>query len=230
MIIFYRGTCTITWAAIFGILSSSTLAHSVLAAPEYAIGWLVMQATVKLRQPVNIVLAAALSNLAPALSMLKVSPLLAIFAADKKTWKTMSSARENIEQSPHFSKSAQECVQRFFGRLSRFVKWVEGPIDKYGFSYFLVSKATGLTTLTGATLAAMYGLDVSAALSKWGLTSELQNDAGLFACSAALNTLLSPLHFCGAVAAAHHLENTSAKLWREKEVHELHEAMGVRTR
>merc|ERR1739848_35795 len=38
---------------------------------------------------------------------------------------------------------------------------------------------------------------------------------GLFACSAAFNTLLSPLHFCGAVGMAHTLERYASRVWRD---------------
>ena len=37
------------------------------------VGWLVMRSTVKLRQPLNLALAAGLSKLAPSLAMLKVT-------------------------------------------------------------------------------------------------------------------------------------------------------------
>ena len=39
----------------------------------FKVGWLVMRSTVKLRQPLNFALAAGLSQLAPSLSMLKVT-------------------------------------------------------------------------------------------------------------------------------------------------------------
>ena len=39
----------------------------------FKVGWLVMRSTVKLRQPLNLALAAGLSKLAPSLSMLKVT-------------------------------------------------------------------------------------------------------------------------------------------------------------
>merc|ERR1712113_1045776 len=62
----------------------------------------------------------------------------------------------------------------------------------------------------------MHGLDVPAALSKLGLSGELQSNAGLFACSAALNTPCVPLHFYGAVGAVRSLEQISSRLREEK--------------
>lgn len=217
MVIFYRGVCTVTWAVIFHALCASSIALSALAHPNYAVGWLVMQSTVKLRQPINAALAATTSNLVPALSLLKVSPLLVFFAADAKTKSMLGSARTSIEESPLLGSQGQELTKRCFNGFTRFVRWAEGPIDKYGFSYFLSAKFTGLLTLSMSTLAASHGLDISGVLSHWGFSSELQADAGLLACAAGFNTMLAPVHFVGAVRLAQFLEKQAISSWREEQ-------------
>mmetsp|Transcript_107746 Transcript_107746/g.347853 ORF Transcript_107746/g.347853 Transcript_107746/m.347853 type:complete len:389 (+) Transcript_107746:56-1222(+) len=215
MVIFFSATSTLTWALIYGALSASSTAGSLLAAPELAVGWLVMRVTYKLRAPLNLAAAAAVSGACPALSKLKVSPLLATFAADGDTQAAVQKARQRLEESPHLGPHARMLLKRSFLALASFVRWLEGPIDKYGLSYFLVAKASSLATVGAATAAAMHGLDVPAALAAWGLSDELQSGAGLLAGAAALNAPCVPLHFCGAVAAVRGLEGLAARAWLE---------------
>lgn len=82
---------------------------------------------------------------------------------------------------------------------ARFARWAEGPIDKYGLSYFIVSKVSNVSTLAAGAAAAAHGLDVASLLSTLGLSGELQGDSGLLACTVAVNVGFTPLHFLGAV-------------------------------
>ncbi|CAE8617953.1 unnamed protein product [Polarella glacialis] len=199
-VVFWNASCTLTWASVFGALSSSPTATALLASPDYAVGWLLMRATVKFRQPVNLGLAAVVSKLLPGLSMMKVSPLLAFVTPDAESRNALTSLRRWAFRLPFLGAGGRRLLRRFLRRSSDFVSWAQGPIDRYGLSYFLAAKVTSLTTLCGGTIAAMQGLDVSASLTWLGLSSELQKDAGLFACAAALNVPLAPLHFYGSVS------------------------------
>eukprot|EP00438_Fugacium_kawagutii_P015363 Skav235029 [mRNA] locus=scaffold854:7525:8924:+ [translate_table: standard] len=77
MVVFFNATSTLTWVTLFSTLSRCLAHAQVHIAPDFAVGFLAARSTVKLRQPLNIALAAGLSKLAPSLSLLKVSPLLA---------------------------------------------------------------------------------------------------------------------------------------------------------
>jgi len=217
VVIFFSGTATLCWAAIFAALSCSTTAGSVLAAPEFAVGWLVMRLTTRLRMPANVAAAALVSGAFPALSSLKISPLLAVFVGDSEAQAAAQRARRRLEESPRLSPEMQQVVKRSIRAMVDLARWAEGPIDKYGLSYYLVARATSVSTLCGATAAAMHGLDVPAALSRWGLSGELQSDAGLFACAAAMNVPCMPLHFLGAVHAVRGLEQVASRIWIEKQ-------------
>lgn len=218
MVIFFSGAVTLTWAAIFGALSCSAAAGSTLAAPELAVGWLVMRVTSRLRMPVNAAAAALVSGLCPALSSLRISPLLAAFAGSAEADDAARRARRSLERSPSLSPRVRRLLRRCFRAFGRWAQWAEGPIDRYGLSYYVVAKTTGVLTFCGATVAAMHGLDVPGALSRWGLSGELQADAGLFACAAAINVPCAPLHFLGAVGAVDKLERMGARIWLEKQL------------
>lgn len=225
MVVFFSGATTLTWAMTFVALSSLPSARLALGAPEIAVGWLVMRMTARLRMPLNFAVAAPLSRLLPALSRLKISPLLAVFAADAEAKKRFDEAKDKFIGSLR-SERMQRVVQNSFKASEKFVRWAEGPIDKFGLSYFVTSKVSNVSTLIGGTLAAMHGLDVSGQLSAWGLSADLQADSGLLAGTAALNVGFAPLHFVGAVAAVASVERLGSRLWldrqaelREKRLH-----------
>lgn len=217
MVIFFRGIGTLTWAPIFCVLSMSTSARSLLAAPEYAVAWLVVSTTFKLRQPLNAILAATLSRMVPAVSKLKVSPLLAFFATDRRTREAIDEVRKSIETSAQLSKWTQDMLKGSFRSGASAIRWVEGPIDKYGFAYFLAGKATSISLLGGATVAMTYGLDVPGVLSQLGLSGDLQDEAGLLACCSVLNVALTPIHFCGTVNGIQYLEQRASDVWQEEQ-------------
>lgn len=217
MIIFFSSTCTLSWISVFSVLSMSPSAVSLLAAPDFAVGWLVMRMTARLRMPLNLAIAAPLSRFVPALSELKVSPLLTVFAADEESAAKLKAARERLETSPKLSEFSQRCIQKTFSGFSKFTSWVEGPIDKYGLSYFLASKVTNVSTLTGATYLSMQGMDLPGTLSSWGLSGDLQADSGLLACTAALNVTFTPLHFYGSVATVLCFDRLATRLWAERQ-------------
>lgn len=215
MIIFFSGTTTLTWATTFVSLSMATQLHTVLAMPEFAVGFLVMRTTSRLRMPINLAIAATIARQFPIFSELKISPLLAAFAADEETKAKMRSFRERLEESPRHSERSQRLVKGFFSNFTRFWAWAEGPIDKYGLAYFLASKASNVATLTGATYVTMQGFDVPGMLSSWGATTELQGNSGLLACTAVINVAFAPAHFYGACVAVQALERLASGMWTE---------------
>jgi len=217
MVIFFSAAGTLTWGTIFGALTVFGAGHGVLAMPEYAVGFLVMQVTRRIRMPLNAAVAAPLSRAMPQLSLLKISPLLACFAADAQTHNTLQRARRRIEEHPRLGELGQRCARRFFSGTVRLGKFLEGPIDKYGLAYFLTSKVTSVAVLGGATAAAAHGLDVPGMLAAWGFTGKFQNDAGLLAAAAVMNVLCTPVHFLGATGSVRALEGFASRMWEERQ-------------
>ena len=46
-------------------------------------------------------------------------------------------------------------------KFENFIKWISGPIDKYGFSYFVASRINLALVVIGISYAVQTGLDVS---------------------------------------------------------------------
>lgn len=213
MLIFFGGASTLTYAMILASISCSSVLRAALAAPEFAVGLLVMMVTRRLRVPLNLALAAPLSAAFPALSKFKISPLLTAFAVSKEDQEAL---RSQFDQS-NISDAAKDRVRAGVRRLVQFGRFVEGPVDKYGLSYFVVSKATGASTLCGATHLSSVGLDVPGALAAWGFSGDLQEDGGILAAACLLNVPCAPLHFLGALGAVGHLERAASSMWHARE-------------
>ena len=108
--------------------------------PELAIGYLVCKFTGKLRQPANLGLAALISYQFPILSTIKASALIGL----------VKNSTANQLNKP-----------TIVVKIEKFLDWMTGPIDKYGFSYFIASKVNMGVLLLGASFAVKTGLDVS---------------------------------------------------------------------
>lgn len=225
MVIFFSGCCTLSWATILSVVSTNAWATSALAAPEFAVGWLVMRATRKFRIPLNMALAAPISHLFPWFSQLRIAPLLTAFVADAKTRESSSVAVEHVQDALQLREATRAHLRVVWGKVKATVRRLEGPVDTFGLSFFVATKATNVATLGLATWAAAHGLDVSGALTHWGFSTELQGNAGLFACSAAINTLCTPLHFYGAVRVVTSLEKSAAATWHVREMKRVEEVI-----
>jgi len=205
--VLWNGAASLTWFGSFLALSSLPFFRSLLGMPEIAAGWLVMRLTRRFRMPIDLAVAAALSQLFPKLALLKVSPLLKIFIVDEESKKEMAKTSEKL------SPSTLSAIEKFSRGFKRFAAWVEGPVDKYGLSYFLTAKVSNVSTLVLATIAVSHGIDLPGILSSWGLSTAVQAESGIVAGAAAWNVLLTPLHFWCAVASVQHLEAIGSSLW-----------------
>ena len=146
-------------------------------APALAIAGVVSKLTKKFRAPVDLSIAAALSNAIPWTNELKLGPLL-------------------TGQIP--SETSQ--TTRSVSRVVAFARWAEGPVNKYGAPYMLVHWASGLTTVTVATLCVHKGVDIVGALSHLpfmtsgdGMAEMVSGKASCFAGGMVINTLSLPL-------------------------------------
>ena len=109
--------------------------------PEFAVGYLMAKFTGKLRQPFNLAMAAAISNEYPIFATIKSSALMGVIKAKQPT--------------------SNESKPQLLVKLEKFMDWISGPIDKYGFSYFIASKLNLGLLICGVSYAVKNGMDVS---------------------------------------------------------------------
>jgi hypothetical protein len=125
-----------TWYALAAIYS-----QILTVGPELALGYVITRFTGRLRLPFNVGLAAIISNQFPIFGTIQASALLGLM-------------KRNANEA-HTEKSPFEL------QLERFQKWIEGPLDQYGFSYLIASKLNVMVSICGTAYAVKIGLDVS---------------------------------------------------------------------
>ena len=108
--------------------------------PELAIGYLLAKFTGKFRQPANLSLAALIQLQYPILGTIKASALIGL--VKKNTADTAEKPKIIV-------------------KIEEFLDWISGPVDKYGFSYFIASKINLGILVVGAGYAVNAGIDVS---------------------------------------------------------------------
>mmetsp|Transcript_11246 Transcript_11246/g.24376 ORF Transcript_11246/g.24376 Transcript_11246/m.24376 type:complete len:363 (-) Transcript_11246:26-1114(-) len=215
MVVFFNATSTMTWLTAMTLLSSSAEIQTALAAPDYAVGWLTMRSTFKIRQPLNFALAAAASKRMPSLSLLKVSPLLTAVAADPDSRNSMMSVCAAVFRWRWLGVRGRAMLRRLLTGAGRLLRLAEGPLDKCGFAYFLSAKFTNLCTVALATVASMQYADLQSRLAAWGVSGDLQEEAGLLACASFLNVTFVPLHFYASVQLVRFLEGVAEDTWKQ---------------
>jgi hypothetical protein len=183
---FFMGSRTGTWFALYKV----SAALNLFPGPELALGFLVSRVTSKFRQPVNIALAAACASAFPQLSLLKVSVLLTGMVPGKKGLK------EGLK-----GYATSDTGKRVLDGVMSGLKFIQGPIDKYGASWYISSKITTMATILGGAYAIKSGMDVTSVLSEWGFDTDLQDGFGAMAGAFFINTPLVPLHLVLAVSA-----------------------------
>lgn len=132
----FIGFRVVTWYTMFGIY---TMTPGI--GPEFAVGYLLAKFTGKLRQPLNLALAAAISHEYPIFATIKASALMGVIKPIE--------APSNVVKPP------------MVVRLEKFMEFISGPLDKYGFSYFVASKLNLGLLICGVSYAVKNGMDVS---------------------------------------------------------------------
>ena len=166
--------------ATFGLAYAAL--HAVgFDAPAIACAGVVSRLTKRLRMPLDVSLAAAMSHAMPSANRLKLGHLVAapiahVQAADG------SEPAGRIEQG-----------------LVAFTRAVQGPVNTYGGPYVLVHWCTGLATASATTLCVHHGVDVMSMLSSLPLVSLSEGAAQSVSKTAScvggamlLNTMLLP--------------------------------------
>ena len=196
----YVGSTMASWIALLGgITLAGSMAPVLLTSPALACGVLASRITRKVRQPVNLALAAGMVGAFPVLSEMKLTPLITGFAGDKESTEQFKAGRAWLEKHPALGSAQQRWVRTGIAGVERGWNWLQGPVDRYGLAFFVSSKMTSLATVAFVATAASRGVDVSAALTEWGFSSSLQGAAGTAAGAAVLNTLIFPAHLLNAI-------------------------------
>lgn len=167
---------TLTWYLLVFLLNVKLIPLHFGA--EWAIGYLGMRVSGKFRHPATLLLASGIHKAFPSLSNIKASALMGAVNFDDPKEKP-SPAMEKVKE------------------------WINGPLDKYGFAYYLASKATIGMSIGIITGCAMYGWDMQSQLSAWGVPVTMQEGAGSMAGATLLNLVLLPLHLYGLPQAMH---------------------------
>lgn len=169
-----------TLYAFFSYFSS--LPYEILG-PEWAVAYVALKFTGKLRQPVNIAFAAVLSKLFPFLTKIEAGPLLGILD------------RRKLGQSLGEETRKPSVLEKYMDGLVN-------TINQYGIAFYISSKITVLTVLCATVAALKYGVDVHSFLASWNVSDDLQNGASAMVTAVLANMVLIPLHAHAAVQAA----------------------------
>lgn len=123
----------VTWYMLAGVGS-----FVLDLGPELAVGYLAARFTGNFRQPFNLGLAALISAECPVFSTIKSSALMGI-----------------ITRTPLKDEKPPQMV-----KFEIFIKRISGPMDKYGFSYFVASRINLALLICGVSYGVQTGLDV----------------------------------------------------------------------
>lgn len=167
-VICFMGTRVITWYALGALFTQLPS-----LGPEIALGYVIAKCTGKFRQPFNFACAAAYHKVFPVLSTIHASAFLGI-----------------IKPKGGSETEMTKKINDFFAKIS-------GPVDKYGFSFYLAAKTSFFLTMFGTAAAMHYGYDISPTLEYLGISQTLQDGGSAFALATIANFVLLPVHIVG---------------------------------
>jgi hypothetical protein len=165
----------ITWYSLFG---ACTLSGT--CGPDLALGYLVTKVTTKFRQPVNLALAAVLTRLFPVLTEVQGKSLLGILSPTD-IGVTANSRRDN-------DKTVFDIIH------AKVELFINGPVNEYGFSLFVASRVTMLSSIIITSLCSRYGFDLYPLLLSIGINDAVQTTGGAMGAASIINTILLPVH------------------------------------
>jgi hypothetical protein len=169
--------------------------------PELAVGYVVAKLSKKFRQPLNFFIAAGVAKVLPQLTLMKISPLIFFLPTELTGTKKKDDA--TTADTPTLNKAGRKRVYKSSAQekeggesiVIKGMKYLQGPIDKYGMAYYLTTKATAIATVGTAAAATSYGIDLVDVLSGIGMSNDMVTGMGGLAGAALANTLFLPLHF-----------------------------------
>ena len=144
---------------------------------EWAMGYLAMRLSGKLRQPLNVAIAALLIKAFPILGTMKASALMGV-----------------LNPTPQATTIKDKPPTAFELKVARFQGWITGPIDKFGFAYYIASKMSIAIVIIGTATSIKYGVDIQQYLNGWGISETVQAGAGSLAGATLINLINLPVH------------------------------------
>lgn len=105
-------------------------------------------------------------------------------------------------------------------RITNFMNWLNGPIDSYGFAYFLAGRVTTAAVVLGVAGLLNQGVDLQSWLSSWGVASTFQSEVTLMTGAFLVNSFLVPLHFYGGLLGLRAVGRILDQKWEAQSVAE----------
>jgi hypothetical protein len=181
--------------------------------PELAVGYLIAKFSGKVRQPLNMAVAALLSKLFPALQTLNSSALLGAPQVPNKSLNNVVPG-ELLKDAGKLPDKHDTST-----RLQSAIDFIRGPIDKFGFSYFLASKLNVVVTICGSAAAIHYGVDLNPVLSTLGMPATIQSGVGAMAAATLTNVGLLPFQMFALTALTPTLSRVIQKSMSDSSIH-----------
>lgn len=216
-----------TWYSMVFVF---TAMKQTMFGPEWAVAFLIVKVTGKFRQPLNVLIAPFISAEFPLLRRVNSAALLGIMKTTRSdSSQSVVESKETtkpdyapISKNEYAPLNARICppatsddsrstttTTPIVGdsdggseAINKLESWVVGPLNKYGFSYFLAAKLTTVGLLTGMAYAVRAGIDVNAILTDWGVSETVQEGGGSMAAATLLNTCLLPFHLAAVSVVA----------------------------
>lgn len=164
--------------------------------PELAVGYFVTKCTSKFRQPANLGLAAILSKAFPILTEINSKSLVGVLSPSDVGIRPRRNDRSDSHNSSNSTSSSvsKDKMEELVLKMTRTIEnAVNGPVNTYGFSLFLASRITMLSSIVGVSLLTYVGYDLSAFLESYGVSETIQATGAGLAAATLTNSVLLPL-------------------------------------
>lgn len=184
-----------TWLVLFSAMGQV----GVACPPSWAAGWVCARLLRRVKQPLNFALAAGMVRLFPRLGDLKVSPLVTGIVMNNNDNQQQQQAKDELPPA----------LQSAADKLTRGIKWLEGPVDRYGMAYVISSRLSGVGTMATLAVLIEQGVDVQGVLASYGFSETFGDDLGTAALASAVNVAFLPYQYWAMPQGIQWMERTS---------------------
>ena len=158
-------------ATIFGCYGA-ILASDLHFSPEFALAFALSRPLRRVRFPLEVAVAAALSKVLPSLCAIKISNLAAVIPASMRKGVQIRAKSE--------------------GHIGRGMRFMQDTIDRYGASYFIGARMVGVSLVLALYQAIRMGIDVQPFLDSVGV-GQVGNVLADWAAAVVLSSSMYPL-------------------------------------
>ena len=148
-----------------------------------------------IRQPVNVGLAAILSKAFPALAEINSKSLVGVLSPSDIGIRIENDIKD--KNLPSYSSPFLDSKQFLEQKVSNLTRSIEdavnGPVNTYGFSLYLSSRITMVSSIVGISMLTHLGYDLSTILASYGVSDTIQATGSGLAAATLTNVLLLPL-------------------------------------